>query len=142
METAPLHPPAPSCFSKPDEWPKWKRRFEQYRMASGLSTKDDEIQASTLLYCLGADADDVLTTTRISDESRKKYTKVLEKFDKFFQVRHNVIFERARFKRRNQQPGETAKDYITALHQLAKGCEYGNMTEELIRDRLVVGITD
>ena len=36
----------------------------------------------------------------------------------------------------------TAEDYITALHQLARGCEYGNMTEELIRDRLVVGIKD
>ena len=81
--------------------------------ASGLSTKDDEIQASILLYCLGADADDVLTTTRISDENRKKYAKVLEKFDEFFQVRHNVIFERARFNQRNQQPGETAEDYIS-----------------------------
>jgi len=113
MVTAPLHPPAPFCFSKPDEWPKWKRRFEQYHMASGLSTKDDEIQASTLLYCLGADADDILTTTRISDENRKKYAKGLEKFDEFFQVRHNVIFERARFNQRNQQPGETAEDYIS-----------------------------
>jgi len=84
MATAPLHPPAPFYFSEPDEWPKWKRRFEQYHMASGLSTKDNKIQASTLLYCLGANADDVLTTTRISDENRKKYTKVLEKFDKFF----------------------------------------------------------
>jgi len=83
MVTAPLQPPTPFCFSKPDEWPKWKRRFEQYHMASGLSTKDDEIKASTLLYCLGADADDVLTTTRITDNNRKKYTKVLEKFDEF-----------------------------------------------------------
>jgi len=53
-----------------------------------------------------------------------------------------VIFERARFNQRNQQPGKTAEDYITALHQLARGCEYGNMTKELIRDRLVVGIRD
>jgi len=33
---------------------KMERRFEQYRMASGLSAKDDEIQASTLFYCVGA----------------------------------------------------------------------------------------
>jgi len=40
MARAPLQPPTLFCFSKPDEWPKWKRRFEQYCMASGLSTKD------------------------------------------------------------------------------------------------------
>ena len=124
MATAPLHPPALFCFSKPDVWPKWKRRFEQYRMASRLSVKDDEIQASTLLCCLGDDADDVLTTTRITDENRNKYAKVL---DEFFQVRHKAIFERACFNRRNQHPGETTEDYITALHQLARGCKYGRI---------------
>ena len=142
MATVPLQPPAPFCFTKTDEWQKWKRRFEQYRMASGLSEKSDECQASTLLYCLGPDSDDVLTTTQISDDDRKKYSKIIEKLDEYFKVRHNVIFERARFNRRNQQPGESADNYITALHQLAQGCEYGVMTDELIRDRLVVGIRD
>ena len=83
MATAPLQPPTPFCFKKLDESPRWKRRFEQYHMASGLSAKDEEIQPSTLLYCLGTDADDILMTIRISDEDRKKYAKVLEKLDKF-----------------------------------------------------------
>ena len=56
-------------------------------MASGLSEKSDKCQASTLLYCLGVDAEDVLTTTHISDDNRKKYSKVLKKFDDFFRVR-------------------------------------------------------
>ena len=130
------------CFAKPDEWPKWKQRFEQFRVASGLSDKSDERQASTLLYCLGADAEDVLLTTNITTEHRKKYQKVLEKFDEFFAVRRNVIFERARFNKRTQQQGESAEDYITVLHQLADTCEYGDLKEEMIRDCLVVGIRD
>ena len=65
-------------------------------MASGLSEKSNKCLAST--FRLGADADDdVLTTTHISDDNRKKYDKVVEKFDEFFKVRHNVIFERACF---------------------------------------------
>ena len=52
------------------------------------------------------------------------------------------IVERACFNQRNQQPGESADNYITALHQLVQGCEYGVMTDELIRDWLVVGIRD
>ena len=55
MSTVNLQPPAPFCFHKTDEWPKWKRRFKQYRQASELADKGDERQVSTLLYCLGDD---------------------------------------------------------------------------------------
>jgi len=37
-----LQTPALFPFNSPDEWPKWKRRFEQYRVASGLAKEDDE----------------------------------------------------------------------------------------------------
>ena len=53
-----------------------------------------------------------------------------------------MIFERAHFNRHIQQEGESAGDYITALHQLADTCEYGVIKAEMIRDRLVVGIRD
>lgn len=69
-------------------------------------------------------------TTHISDANRKKYNKVLEKFDKFFKVRHNVIFERAHF----NKTGETAEDYITIIHQLAGSCEYGEIKDEIIHN--------
>ena len=51
---------------------------------------------STLLYCLGGSTDDVLTSTNISAEDCKKYDSVLTKFDEFFKVRKNVIFERVK----------------------------------------------
>ena len=63
----------------------------------------------------------------------------MEKFDSFFKVRKNVIFERARFNKRNQQQGEPAEQYIM---ELADNCDYGLMTAEIIRDKLVVGIRD
>lgn len=55
-----LNPPEQFDFSKPDEWPKWKKRFEQYRSASGLKTEEDPRQVDTLLYCMGEEADSVL----------------------------------------------------------------------------------
>ena len=50
---------------------------------------------STLLHCLGEEADDVLTSTNISEENWKKYSEVMAKFNGFFKVRRNVILERA-----------------------------------------------
>ena len=84
MATMNLQPPAPFCFHKTDKWPKWKRRFE--RQASGLADKGDERQVSTLLYCLGDDAEEILDTTRITSEDKKKYSKVLDAFDDYFKV--------------------------------------------------------
>ena len=85
-----------------------------------------------ILYCLGADAEDILLTTKITTEHRKKYQKVLEKFDKHFAVRRNVIFERARFNKSTHQQGESVEDYITVLHQLAGSCKCRNLKEEMI----------
>ena len=104
----PLQPPGKFNFKSPDEWPRWIKRFEQFRVASGLDKESEERQASTLLYCLGEDAEDVLLSTGITPAERKKYTDVLSKFNEFFKVRKNVIFERARFNRRGQQEGESA----------------------------------
>ena len=137
-----LKAPEPFDFKQPDNWPKWKKRFEQFRVASGLSKEDEPRQVSTLLYCLGEEADDVLTSTNIKDDDRKKYDAVIAKFDAFFQVRKNVIFERARFNRRNQLEGESIEQYITALYRLVDTCEYGTLKKEMLRDRIVVGIRD
>ena len=137
-----LQTPAPFPFNSPDEWSKWKRRFEQYRIASGLAKEDDEHQVSTLLYCLGEEADDMLTSTNITVDSWKKFVDVLQKFNEFFKVRKNVIFERARFNQRSQGETETAEQFITSLYSLAADCEFGELKEQLIRDRIVVGIRD
>ena len=55
-----LQPPGPLCFNKTADWPKWLRRFQQYRLASSLSEKGEECQVSTFLYCLGENVEDVL----------------------------------------------------------------------------------
>ena len=126
-----LTPPEAFNFKQPDEWARWKKRFEQFRIASGLHVESAVKQVSTLLYCLGEESEDVLSSTNASEEDRKKYETVMEKFDSFFKVRKNVIFERARFNRRNQLDGESAEQYIIEVYKLAENCEYGDMTSEM-----------
>ena len=137
-----LQTPDPFNFRDPDDWPGWKRRFQQFRVASSLATADAKKQVSTFLYCLGEEAESVLASTNATEEDRADYDRVVAKFDDFFKVRKNVIYERARFNRRNQQSGESAEQYIMVLYNLAENCDYGDIKEEMIRDRLVVGIRD
>ena len=137
-----LQPPAPFNFRNPDDWQRWRRRFENFRVAAGLATTTAAQQVSTLLYCLGEEAETVLASTGLTEDERKVYATVLEQFDGYFKVRRNVIFERARFNRRSQEKGETAEKYITELYTLAENCNYDEFRDEMIRDRLVVGIRD
>lgn len=142
MANLQLQAPGAFDFKHSDEWPKWKKRFGQFRIASNLHKEEDARQVSTLLYCMGEEAGDVLDTTSITADDKAKYDPVIKAFDNFFKVRRNIIYERARFNHRCQQPGESAEQYITTLYNLVDSCEYGRLKEELLRDRIVVGIAD
>ena len=85
-----LQPPVPFSFSRSEEWSKWKRRFEQYRQASGLVENDEWLQVSTLLYCLGEEAGEILDTTHISPQDRAKYHKVIDEFDQYIKAKESV----------------------------------------------------
>ena len=103
MATSTLKTPKEFPFHKPEEWGKWKARFQNYRVASGLGEKSQECQVSTLLYCMGEEAEGVLDATGITQANKKEYKKVLEKFDEHFQVRKNLIYEKAQFNQRKQE---------------------------------------
>ena len=96
MTEARVAPPEAFNFRRPEEWTRWKRRFERYRSVSGLNTKDDAAQINTLIYCMGDDAEDILASFSLSEEDAKKYGTVEKKFDDHFNPRKNVIFERAK----------------------------------------------
>ena len=134
--------PEPFNFASLEDWPKWLRRFERFRQASGLIGKSEEAQVNTLIYCMGDDADDILRLFQLAEADAKKYETVKNKFESHFVKRRNVIFERAKFNSRKQESGETVDTFITALYALAAHCNYGTLHDEMIRDRIVVGIRD
>ena len=131
----------PDKFSfKPDDWPKWIQRFERFRKAAGLDKQRGENQVNTLIYAMGDQADDILVSFELTPEQEKNYEEVKEKFENYFIVKRNIIFERAKFNSRKQQAGEPVDNFITDLHNLARYCNFGALKDELIRDRIVVGI--
>ena len=121
-----------------DAWPKWLRRFDRYRAASGLNSKPPTEQVSTLLYAMGDSADDILQTLRL-DEGTVSYDEIKKSLNDYFAERRNVIVERARFNKRSQKPGESVETFIQDLYRLANNCNYGALRDDLIQDRIVVG---
>ena len=41
-----------------------------------------------------------------------------------------------------QQPGECFDDFLADLRKLVRTCEFGELRDSLIRDRIVIGIRD
>lgn len=76
----------------------------------------------------------------LSAEEAKKYDTVKIKFEDKFTLKRNVIFERAKFNSRVQEQSETVDSFITDLYKLAQYCEFQLLKDELIKDRIVVGL--
>ena len=131
-----IAPPEKLNFSQPEEWLKWSRRFEC------LTVKEETSQINTLIYAMGDEADDILTSLKLMEAQKRKYDIVMQMFEVYFVRRHNPIFERAKFNQRKQEEGEPVDSFITALHCLAEYCGYGELHDEMIRDQLVVGLCD
>ena len=104
--------------------------------------KDGKVQVDTLLYAMGSDADDVMLSFHLGEDDACDYGKVKDRFDHHFVKKRNVIYERARFNTRCQGKDESVDAFVTALHSLAQYCDYKELHDEMIRDRLVVGLRD
>ena len=50
------------------------------------------------------------------------------------------ILAAAHFHSRNQQAGESVKDFVAELRRLARPCNFGNAYDRTLRDRIVLGI--
>ena len=130
-----------SKLNQADLWPKWLRRFERYRIASGLQNKMEPEQVGTLLYAMGECADDIVTTLCINEETAS-YTDVRAALNGYFAARRNSIVERACFNTRKQTPAESVDTFIQDLYRIAEDCDYSTLKDQLIRDRIVVGVLD
>lgn len=53
-----------------------------------------------------------------------------------------MIYEHYTFNKREQEVNETIVSYVAALRTLVKTCKFEGLEEEMIRDRIVLGIRD
>nr|CAI5844998.1 unnamed protein product [Callosobruchus analis] len=124
-------------------WKLWKQKFNLYLLASGKSNKADDIKIALLLNFLGDEGLMIYNTFEYaSDEDRTLLQTVIQKFDEYCDPIKNEVFEHFKFFQRNQLPGESIDQFVTELKSLASTCEFGTLTDILIRDRIVLGVSD
>jgi hypothetical protein len=135
--------PAPEKFTFiKDDWKSWITHFERYRKATKQDAGTEQSQINSLLLHMGAKVTSFLESQQRNESDFGTYKELKEFFDKSFCVTTNLVYARAKFNLKQQKAGETAQEYISCLISLGKECKYQNLEDELIRDRLVVGIRD
>ena len=137
-----FEPPKAFSFDTPALWRGWRKQFRLYATVTRLTADRADVQVSSLLYAMGPQAVTIYETFAFPSDPPPILDVVLGRFDDYFMPRCNVIHERAMFNQRYQLAGESVESFVRHLHDMAAKCAYGAMRDELIRDRLVVGISD
>lgn len=94
------------------------------------------------MHVVGGDALEVYNNFMFADGDGMKLNKIMENFEAYCIPKRNVPFERHRFFTCVQKAGETIDQYVTELRNRSKTCEFGGLTDSLIKGRLVCGIPD
>ncbi len=124
-------------------WASFRAEFDDYLLATGLCEKDADVQAATLRRLMGSECRHLYKhNLGLTQDQQKDVKAILEALEDYFTPTKNVIFERYVFGNLRQEEGETIDTFVTRLREKAATCEYGTLRDQLIRDRLVLGITD
>lgn len=121
-------------------WKLFSQSFEIYMLASGRSTSTTEVQAAILLNFIGEEGLELYNTFKLSETDRKDVNKIKKAFEDHIKPRRNVIYERFLFYSRKQQVSESFEHFLTELKTRVKNCDFGDKEEEMIRDRIVMGL--
>ena len=78
----------------------------------------------------------------MTDDERNKMAAVRQKFVEYFTPRKNQVFERHQFWRLQQQQGEGIDAFVTSLRLRARSYEFAELTDSLIRDKVVLSCPD
>ena len=84
--------PTPDPFSfHIADWENWIRRFERFRVVSGLVKQEEDLQVQTLLYLMGPQADVIVDSLKLRSDDLKSYAAVKSKLNSHFLPKINNL---------------------------------------------------
>ena len=140
------HTRPPSLLSLQDNmdesWKRFKTRWANYTLLSGLRDMPREMQVAQLENCL---ADDALKTLEGFDfptgEDERTVQEIMMVFERYAIGGIHETLGRYKFGKRQQHEGEFMDKFLADLRMLMKTCQYCLRCEpSILRDRIILGI--
>ncbi|KAJ8707826.1 hypothetical protein PYW07_011503 [Mythimna separata] len=111
-----------------------------YAIAVQLDKKPAEVQAATFMAVIGPDAIEIYNSFNLSDENKNNLQIIKDKFKEYFAPKTNISFERYVFFKIVQNEDEQFNEFLTRIKTQASKCEFDNLLDEMIKDKIVFGI--
>ncbi|CAB4024344.1 Hypothetical predicted protein [Paramuricea clavata] len=107
-----------------------------------LCMKDvsEKERCRAFLYIIGQDGRDIHSTFDFETSELDKIKPLIQKFEDYCIPKQNTTMQRYKFDKRVQGETESVDQYVTELWLLAKNCRFGELQEEIIRNRIICGI--
>ncbi|KAI5708540.1 hypothetical protein M8J77_024816 [Diaphorina citri] len=121
-----------------EEWNLFKMQLTNYMKITGLDRESEDIKISFFLTLISRKCLKEYSLMKIEDPSQLK--NIVAAFDERIIPKRNVIYERYKFGLAKQESDESVDKFVSNLKSLAKSCDYNTMEEELIRDKIVLGV--
>jgi len=127
--------------SRTEDWASYTERLTEYFTANDVKSADKK--QAILLSGVGPSTYQVILNLVAPDKPTEKTFDQLVKVVKgHYQPTPSVIVQRFKFNTRSQKPGESISSFVAELRWLAEHCDYEATLEDMLRDRLVCGISD
>ena len=126
-------------------WKRWLTAFELFADGKGLILNEDNAsnrqrRRALMLHLAGPDVEDIFLTLPNTGDV-KDYRKAVDALNAYLAPKVDTKYARHSFRQLIQAPGETIRHFATRLRQASKDCDYGEDTDNQIRDEVLFKCT-
>ena len=124
-----------------EDWISYSERLQAYFEANDIESADKK--KAIFLSVVGAGTYQLIRSLVAPQlPSAKNFDDLVKVVQEHYQPTPSVIVQRFKFNSRMQKPGKSIATFIAELRKLAEHCKFQNTLEDMLRDRLVCGVTD
>uniref|UniRef100_UPI00398F2808 CD109 antigen n=1 Tax=Pristiophorus japonicus TaxID=55135 RepID=UPI00398F2808 len=116
--------------------------WDSYEIITNIVGKPDRIRVGTFITAIGRDALDIHNNLPYKSEEDKQNVEIILKlWEEHCKGKTNIIYERYQFN--NCVQGDMwFYRYLVKLRELASSCDFSNLRDDFVRDRIVCAISD
>ena len=119
----------------------YEERLEMYFIVNKIV--DTEMKKALFLTVSGSDLYQLIRSlTSPGKPTEKTFEELIKLVKGHLNPKPNIIVERYKFNSRIRKSGESVSAFIAELRHLSRNCEFKDTGNDMLRDRLVVGINN
>lgn len=137
-----IRPPKPLVVSGDiaTAWKLWLQQYEYFEAATQMETKPAKVQVGTFMASIGVEAVVVFNTFQLTEVETADIAVIKDRFKGYFTPKSNTTYERYTFNKMMQVEGESFDEFLTKLKSQSGKCQFANLHDSLLTDKIIIGL--